>query len=384
MTILNGNVSQDLKELKNKYDAIVVGSGAGGGLVSEKLSLSGLSVLLIEMGPYKTAKDFNLNEGEAYLSLYQDGTNRYTKDKGIKVLQGRCVGGGTTVNWTSIFRTPDLVLSHWKDHYGWSQKMIADYKNKFSYIESKFNISQWQMPPNENNHILKKGLDKLNITNDVIPRNVKDCHNLGYCGMGCPKDAKQSTLVTCVPHFLKNKGTLLHSAEVQKFVEGKSDMTVTLSNGLKIKSDHLFICSGGVGSPTLLKRSSLKDDKQLVGKRTFLHPVIASSAIFEDEVLPFYGAPQSVYSDHFIENSKGCGFKLEVPPVHPVLLSSIVPFHGKEHRNALKSISNLNAIISLFRDGFHKESVGGSVSLNEYQKPEVDYQNICGIALENR
>ena len=76
MTILNGNVSQDLKELKNKYDAIVVGSGAGGGLVSEKLSLSGLSVLLIEMGPYKTAKDFNLNEGEAYLRIIMDGHKR--------------------------------------------------------------------------------------------------------------------------------------------------------------------------------------------------------------------------------------------------------------------------------------------------------------------
>jgi len=36
--------------------------------------------------------------------------SRKTADKAIGILQGRCVGGSTTVNWTSSFRTPSLTL----------------------------------------------------------------------------------------------------------------------------------------------------------------------------------------------------------------------------------------------------------------------------------
>ena len=38
---------------------------------------------------------------------------RKTADKAINILQGRCVGGGTTVNWTSSFRTPPRDAAHW-------------------------------------------------------------------------------------------------------------------------------------------------------------------------------------------------------------------------------------------------------------------------------
>ena len=50
--------------------------------------------------------------------LYQESAARKTKDKAINILQGRCVGGGTTVNWTSSFRTPPATLAYWQREFG--------------------------------------------------------------------------------------------------------------------------------------------------------------------------------------------------------------------------------------------------------------------------
>ena len=87
-------------------DVAVVGSGAGAGITAELLTQAGLDVVIVEEGPLKTSSDFRQLESEAYPSLYQESLGRKTADKAITILQGRCVGGSTTVNWTSSFRTP--------------------------------------------------------------------------------------------------------------------------------------------------------------------------------------------------------------------------------------------------------------------------------------
>ncbi|MBC6436067.1 GMC family oxidoreductase, partial [Nostoc sp. HG1] len=82
-------------------DVAIVGTGAGAGITAELLTAAGLDVVLIEEGPLKSSKDFKQLEAEAYPSLYQESAARKTADKAINILQGRCVGGSTTVNWTS-------------------------------------------------------------------------------------------------------------------------------------------------------------------------------------------------------------------------------------------------------------------------------------------
>ena len=95
-------------------DVIIVGTGAGGGVTAEVLSQAGLKVIMVEEGGLYTSDDFNLDELEAYSSLYQEGAGRTTKDGAISIFQGRAVGGSTVVNWTSSFRTPDPTLAHWQ------------------------------------------------------------------------------------------------------------------------------------------------------------------------------------------------------------------------------------------------------------------------------
>ena len=88
-------------DLTLNADVVIVGTGAGGGFTAEVLTLAGLSVVMIEEGRYHTARTFVQNEAQALPALYQEAGAQRTKDQAITVLQGRSVGGGTTVNWTT-------------------------------------------------------------------------------------------------------------------------------------------------------------------------------------------------------------------------------------------------------------------------------------------
>ena len=56
--------------MSERYDVIVVGSGAGGGVVAGELAERGRRVLLFEAGPYKTAADYMRWEAHATHELW--------------------------------------------------------------------------------------------------------------------------------------------------------------------------------------------------------------------------------------------------------------------------------------------------------------------------
>jgi choline dehydrogenase-like flavoprotein len=96
-----------------------------------------------------------MREREAYPRLYQESAGRQTLDKGITILQGRCVGGGTTVNWTSSFRTPARTLAHWNSTLGLASMSEAALAPWFTRMEERLAIGAWTMPPNENNDMAR-------------------------------------------------------------------------------------------------------------------------------------------------------------------------------------------------------------------------------------
>ena len=190
------------RDLSLEADVVIVGTGAGGGIAAETLSEAGLSVIMVEEGPLRTAREFHMSEAEAYPDLYQDSAARKTKDKAINILQGRCVGGGTTVNWTSSFRTPPATLAYWARALHLDGFAVEDLAPWFTRMETRLSIAPWDMAPNANNDALARGAAAIGIRTGTIRRNVTGCVNLGYCGMGCPIDAKQSMLATTIPAAL--------------------------------------------------------------------------------------------------------------------------------------------------------------------------------------
>ncbi|QOL49384.1 GMC family oxidoreductase [Massilia litorea] len=361
-------------------DVVIVGSGAGGGVTAEILTLAGLRVLIVEEGALRSSSDFRMREADAYPGLYQESAARQTLDKGIKILQGRTVGGSTTVNWTSSFRTPAPTLDYWAEHFGldgYDSETLAPW---FAMMEARLHVGDWQAPPNENNDLLKRGADKLGIKSGFIRRNVNGCWNLGYCGMGCPTNAKQSMLVTTIPSALDHGATLVTRARAERFVlrGGRADELLCSALGadgvaptgrvLRLRAKHFVVAGGAINSPALLMRSGAPDPHRLLGKRTFLHPTLISAGIFPQRVDAWAGAPQTVYSDHFLHTAPidgAIGYKLEAPPLHPVLLSTTLNGFGQGHAALMQQFPHIQGMLALLRDGFHDQSAGGAVQLKD-------------------
>ncbi|HEX4780092.1 MAG TPA: GMC family oxidoreductase N-terminal domain-containing protein, partial [Usitatibacter sp.] len=371
------------KDLDLEADVVVIGSGAGGGVTAEILARAGLKVAIVEEGPLASSSDFRMREQQAYTRLYQESAGRQTLDRGITVLQGRCVGGSTTVSWTAAFRAPRDTLGHWRDVLGLKTMGEAELEPWYRRAEERLSIAPWRTAPNRNNDALRIGCDKLGIPNGLMRRDVKACANLGYCGLGCPTNAKQSMLVTTIPAALERGATLLHGARVTRLALERDRVAwceavpaaAPDNRRIRLRARHYVLAAGGIGSPAILLRSEAPDPAGRLGRRTFLHPTVVSAALMRDPVEGFYGAPQSVYSDHFLHSPLDgpAGFKIEAAPVHPVLVGTALPGFGEEHARWMTRFGNVHVAIALLRDGFHPEAPGGAVSLRSDGSPVLDY-----------
>jgi len=96
-------------------DVVIVGSGAGGGTAAGILADAGLDVVVIESGDYYDDRDFDGSEYGA-LTRYYMGAPNATHDQSVTLLAGSCLGGGTVVNYTTSFRTPEDVREEWAAH----------------------------------------------------------------------------------------------------------------------------------------------------------------------------------------------------------------------------------------------------------------------------
>lgn len=369
-------------------DVAIIGSGAGGGISAEMLSRAGLSVLLIEEGPLRTSSDFNQRESEAYPQLYQEAASRKTADKAINILQGRCVGGGTTVNWTSSFRTPASTLQFWQQRLGLQEVGEAAMAPWFEQAERRLNIEDWPTDPNPNNAVLGRGMAALGLPHGRIRRNVKACWNLGSCGMGCPTNAKQSMLVTTIPAALDAGATLFVQTRVERLQhDGRQvrsllcvpvglDSAAVAGRACTVSARHVVLAGGAINSPALLLRSAAPDPFAQTGRRTFLHPVLLSSARFDERIEGWAGAPQTVYSDHFLSTQAidgPLGYKLEAPPMHPLVMATTMAGFGRPLRGPLAQFPHTQVLLALLRDGFHPDSPGGRVRLKADGSAELDY-----------
>jgi choline dehydrogenase-like flavoprotein len=107
--------------MSERFDVVVVGSGAGGGVVAGELAERGRRVLLLEAGPHRTAADFTRWEAHAAHDIWWPFRQALI-DGGaggaIPMFAGRCVGGTTTINTKVSFRAHDFEFAKWHEASG--------------------------------------------------------------------------------------------------------------------------------------------------------------------------------------------------------------------------------------------------------------------------
>ena len=104
--------------------------------------------------------------------------------------------------------------------------------------------------------------------------------------------------------------------------------------------------------------------------------MVLSLAQMPERIDPFFGAPQSIASDHFQwkDGATGpMGYKLEVPPIFPGIGAGVLNAFGDDLKREMAALAHSNAVLALLRDGFVEQSPGGSVRLADDGSPILDY-----------
>ncbi|MEN9375662.1 MAG: hypothetical protein RL710_819, partial [Pseudomonadota bacterium] len=96
----------------------------------------------------------------------------------------------------------------------------------------------------------------------------------------------------------------------------------------------------------------------------------------DQKVQAWAGAPQTIYTDHFMDIQAidgPMGFKLEASPLHPMLFTSALVGYGQAQAELLKKFPHSHLLLALLRDGFHEQSPGGQVTLRADGSAVLDY-----------
>lgn len=365
-------------------DVCVVGSGAGGAVLAAELAQRGRRVVMLEEGGHHTKRDFDMHEGNMIPLLYSERGGRATSDQAIMVLQGRCIGGSTVVNYTTCFRTPEATLARWKDQHGIDGLEYATLVPSWEKVEARLEIAEIRLDQvNRNNRVLWDGCGVLGWERQLLKRNVRNCRHSGYCGMGCAFDAKLSMHITYVLDALAAGARVHANARVDLLEREGNRITAVIATVLdpatdrptgrkiRVRAKHVALCGGAVNNPRVLFRSKITEGP--VGKKTWFHPLVISTARMKRRVEGFYGAPQSVSSHQFADRGKEMGYFIECAPVHPVLGAIASPGFGPEHAERMALLPHLSAMYAHFIDGFDAEEQGATVTLSENGNPKVDY-----------
>jgi long-chain-alcohol oxidase len=336
-------------------DVVIVGSGAGGGAAAGVLAGAGLDVIVVESGDYYDDVDFEGSEFDAITRFYM-GAPTATHDQSVALLAGSCLGGGTVVNYSTSFKTPDEVRSEWAS-FGVPGFESDDYSASLDAVWERLGVNQEHNQPSSREQKLQEGCVGLGWHVDAMPRGVRACAQgveCGYCPFGCRVGAKQSVVKTWLSdaHAAGTRlivrtrvARVIVSGGAARGIEGRTADGHTV----KIRSRAVIASCGAIHTPALLKRSGLENPN--IGRHLKLHPVAVVFGVYDEELKPWEGVMQALYSDQHRYLSDGYGLKYETAAEHPHLFIPFSPWRGsREHFALMEAMSSTVPIGALLRD----------------------------------
>jgi long-chain-alcohol oxidase len=332
-------------------DVCVVGSGAGGGTAAAVLAGAGLDVVVLEAGGYYDDADFDGGELDAWRRLYEQGGSSATHDQSVGLLAGACLGGSTVVNYSTSFRTPDEVRAEWGGPF-----TTDAYARSLDAVWERLSVNVDHNQVSAREELFRRGLAELGWHCEPMPRNVLGCdpRECGWCGFGCRRGAKQSTLKTWLPDAHAAGARILVRTRAQRVVVAGGaaqgvEARTTDGHRVTVRARAVVAAAGAIQTPALLRRSGLQSPQ--IGRNLRLHPATGVFGFFDEEVRPWEGTMQAIYSDQFRDLDGGYGVKFETAAFHPSLFAAFAPWRSAgQYRELAGRIRDASLVGVLLRD----------------------------------
>ena len=306
--------------MKNtKYDAIIVGTGIGGGTIGFSLAKKGLKVLFIEKGNNSLSKKSIKGNYAETFDKFSEHKKNILNNSGRafeKIIEGSelkypFIGSGTGGSsaiygmamerfFPSDFVKRDLIndqkLSNFPSE-GWpfNYEDIIEYyirseklysvKGDIDNLKADYQFG-YQDPPeikHSNNKVFKY-LQRKGLNPYILPRASKFSKDCLECqGFLCPKDCKIDSFNACViPAIEKYGAEIITNSEVVNLIS-KGDLIKNISilknnKIIDISSEIYILAAGAIYTPYLLLKSSnevypkgLSNQSGQVGKNLMRH-----------------------------------------------------------------------------------------------------------------
>ncbi|KAJ3295201.1 hypothetical protein HDU79_009641 [Rhizoclosmatium sp. JEL0117] len=355
---IESQVQGNDKTVRLTADVVVVGSGAGGGVVAAELAKAGLKVIVIEKSKHRRFEDYSNNEMDSLFNNMEGNGLLQSDDAAISILAGSAFGGGTAINWACSLRTPDKVREEWATKYHLPHFASQAFTDSLDTVCERNGVTDKNVSQNVSNQILLDGCKKLGYHAAALPQNAagKD-HRCAFCNMGCPYAEKQGTHVTWLKDAAECGTQFIQQCKVEKVTYEKGKVTgivgTMFTSGVKlvIQSTTVVSSCGSMNSPLLLARSGLKN--QHIGRNLKLHPVSFVQGYFPDRAVnPFEGGIMTSISD-IVTDREGTGYgaRIEVPSMHPGVFAAIGPYRGAAaFKKMMLQYKNRVSLMALCRD----------------------------------
>jgi choline dehydrogenase-like flavoprotein len=383
------DAERSIRPLTPRYDVtlkcqtVIVGSGAGGGVVAGELAEAGQDVIVIEKGPYADRADFTQREAETMERLYEQKGALTTKSGSVSVLAGSCLGGGTTINWAGSFRTPDYILRQWAEAHDAPHFLGDAFQQSLTALEGTLHIgADREARHNPQNRALLDGCRALGYHTADIPRNQlppaseEEWRRIGFSPYGDQDGLKQSTLRTYLQRAVDHGARILADTTVERVTieSGRATGVVGTyepADGRRVRvtvhAERVVVAAGAIHTPALLTRSGVEHDH--LGRHLFFHPTVAVAARYPERIEPWFGPMMSVVSNEFSKLDGPYGPKLETPPTHPGLLGLALPWRsGEQHKAVMQHAAHIGSFIVLTRD-----RDAGRVETDKHGQPVLRY-----------
>lgn len=344
------------REMNLSCDVCVIGSGAGGGTAAAVLAAAGKDVLILEAGNYFDDADFDGAELGGFQNLYTEGGFAATADHSVGLLAGECLGGGTVVNYCTSFRTPDDIRAEWAAT-GIPWFTASEYRQSLDAVCERLCVNRNHNRISAREQVLERGLRALNWHVDAMPRNVIGCDQgkvCGYCGYGCAIGAKQSVTKTWLTDAQSAGARIVVGTRAQRIridagaVSGVQARSKS-GHAVNVRCKAVVIACGAIHTPALLLRSGLSNKH--IGQHLHLHPVSNVCGVFDEEIRPWEGTMQAIYSDEHRYLTGNYGVKYETTALQPVIAVAVLPWREPMHyRSLLQMLAQTSAIGVLLRD----------------------------------
>ena len=342
-------------------DVVVVGSGAGGGVVAARLAERGRDVIVIEAGGYRPEVAMPTSEAEAWREMFLDRGATSTDDLSFTILGGATLGGGTTVNWTTTIRPPKWLRDDWESSHGLAGLNSSDADADLDRLENELGLMAPTLVPPKDRLILD-GAKSLGWEADRTMRNAGPCSDCGGCTFGCARGSKRSGVRAHLATAQASGARILTGARATRLrqqagaVRGVDGRLVPGGRPFAIRAPQVVLAAGGLRTPVLLQRSGV--DHPAIGRNLRLHPTVVLGGLLEEPVDMWIGPLQAARSLEFARpGSAGDmgpahgGFIIEAAPAHPGLAMAALPWSSRADAVARAAdLRHLAPLIGIIRD----------------------------------